>query len=73
MDYFEKYLKYNTLVARMTGYFSAKAIYDTSIPLQARKEMLEFLIKEWTAAENDSPLIQGWVKEWEKEIQNLSA
>ena len=73
MDYFEKYLKYNSLVARMTGYFSAKAVYDTSIPLQARKEMLEFLIKEWTAAENDCSTIQGWVKEWEKDIQNLSA
>ena len=73
MDYYDKYAKYNVLVARMTGYFSAKALYDTSLPLKVRKEMLEFLIEEWIKTESDTSMIQGWVKEWEKAIKEISA
>ena len=73
MDYFEKYLKMNTLSSKMTGYFSAKALYDSSLPLNVRKEILSYLIKVWSEVENDSDVVQGWIKEWEKDIQSLSA
>ena len=72
MDYLDKYLKLNSLSAQMTGYFSAKALYDSSIPLQAKKEILQFLIKVWKETEPESDVIQVWIEGWEKEIQNLS-
>jgi hypothetical protein len=73
MDYFEKYMKFNVVSARMTGYFTAKATHDSSIPLQARKEMLQFLINVWTETEPDSDVIRTWVKEWEESLKELSA
>ena len=73
MEYLEKYYKYNTLSAKMTGYFSATALYNTDIPLKVRKEMLEFLIKSWTETDNESEVIQSWTEQWKKEVENLPA
>jgi hypothetical protein len=73
MDYFDKYMKMNALSAKMTGYFAAKAQWDTSIPVQARKEMLENLIYMWEGTEPDCDIVQTWIEGWKKEIQNLSA
>ena len=73
MEYLEKYYKYNTQSAKMTGYFSATALYNTDIPLKVRKEMLEFLIKSWTETDNESEVIQSWTEQWKKDIESLPA
>lgn len=73
MEYAEKYMKMNVIAAKMTGYFGAKAKWDSSIPLQTRKEMLQYLIDVWTEWSKDDESIQEWIKEWEKEIIELSA
>ena len=73
MDYYDKYAKFNALSAKMTGYFAAKAIYDNSIPLKARTEMLNFLIKVWTDSEENDFLVQSWIEQWQKDIKEISA
>ena len=72
MDYQTKYFQYSGLSAKMVGYFGAKAIYDVSIPLQARKEILEFIIDVHKDIANDSILVQGWIEEWEKNLKEIS-
>jgi hypothetical protein len=71
MDYFDKYCEYNTLSARMAGYFSASALHNTEIPLKVRKEMLEFLIKSWTEVKSNSLVVQNWTQQWKKEVESL--
>tara|TARA_R110000868_G_scaffold348072_2_gene609019 strand:- start:2604 stop:2825 length:222 start_codon:yes stop_codon:yes gene_type:complete len=73
MDYFEKYMELNKLSARMTGYFSAKAMHDSSIPPQAKKEMLRFLIEVWKETYAECDVTKRWIKEWEEDIKSLPA
>ena len=73
MDYYDKYAKLNSLSSKMTGYFAAKAYYDTSIPVQARKEMLNYLIKVWTESEENDFIVQSWIEQWKKDIKEISA
>jgi hypothetical protein len=73
MDYLDKYMKLNVLSSKMTGYFAAKALYDTSIPVKVRKEILNYLIDVWKETEPESQSIQSWVEKWEKEIKEISA
>ena len=44
MDYIDKYMKLNVLSSKMTGHFAAVALYDTSVPVKVRKEILNYLI-----------------------------
>jgi len=73
MDYIDKYMKLNVLSSKMTGYFSAVALYDTSIPVKVRKEILNYLIDVWKETEPESQSVQSWVEKWEKEIKEISA
>jgi hypothetical protein len=73
MDYFEQYEKYNVLSSKMTGYFAAKAMYDSTIPIQARKQMLNCLIRVWKEVDENDLVVKGWIEIWERHIEELSA
>ena len=73
MDYWDEYSKMNTLSARMTGYFSALAVYYDEIPTPIRKKILQFLIDSWKETQPESSVIQTWVKDWEEKMKEISA
>ena len=68
MDYFEKYLNLCSLSSKLTGHVAASVIYDDSLPLKFRKDMLSFLIKTWVEAEPESSTTKRWVEDWEKHL-----
>ena len=43
-------MKLNVLSSKMTGHFAAVALYDTSVPVKVRKEILNYLIDVWKEA-----------------------
>lgn len=65
--------KYLSLASQMTGYFSALARYNSSIPKSERIKMFNRLIEMWEKLDADSRITQDWIAEWKKEIQDLSA
>jgi hypothetical protein len=73
MNWYENYSKLNVLSSKMTGYFAAVALYDTSVPVKVRKEILNYLIDVWKETEPESQSVQSWVEKWEKEIKEISA
>ncbi len=67
----ERY-NYLSMASKMTGYFTAMAKYNSSIPKQGRIRMLKYVIELWNDVNPNSELTQEWIAGWEKEIENLS-
>jgi len=67
----ERY-NYLSMASKMTGYYGSLAKYDPSIPKHVKIRMLQGLIDMWNDVNPNSDLTQEWIKDWSKEIENLS-
>jgi uncharacterized protein Usg len=65
-------LKLGSELAELTGYVAGLAKWDERMPKSTRILLLRKFISFWNEIEPDSPTVQGWIKEWNDEIDRIS-
>ena len=68
----ESNFKLEAALAELTGYVSGLAKYDEQMPKNTRIMLLRKFISFWEEHDPESQVVQGWVKEWNDEIDRIS-
>jgi uncharacterized protein Usg len=64
--------KLNAELAELTGYVAGLAKYDERMPKSTRILLLRKFISFWKEIDPESTTVQGWIKEWNEEIDKIS-